>query len=76
MFSGFMTDTWVVATMVAAAAGAVGFFVVIRNTVFAAHALPLGTFPGAAADWWRSRRSASPASAGSAAASATTSQPR
>jgi zinc/manganese transport system permease protein len=49
MFSGFMTDTWVVATMVAAAAGAVGFFVVIRNTVFAAHALPLGTFPGAAA---------------------------
>lgn len=42
MFSGFMVDTWVVA-------GAVGFFVVVRGSSFAAHALPLGAFPGAAA---------------------------
>ncbi|MET1029325.1 MAG: metal ABC transporter permease, partial [Dongiaceae bacterium] len=30
-------------------AGIIGFFVVIRGSSFAAHALPLGTFPGAAA---------------------------
>ncbi len=35
--------------MVAIVAGFVGFFVVIRGSTFAAHALPLGTFPGAAA---------------------------
>ncbi len=44
-----MLNTWVVATMVAMVAGFVGFFVVIRGSTFAAHALPLGTFPGAAA---------------------------
>ncbi len=49
MFSPFMTDTWIAATIVAAVAGLVGFFVVIRGSSFAAHALPLGTFPGAAA---------------------------
>ncbi len=49
MFSSFMLNTWVVATMVAMVAGFVGFFVVIRGSTFAAHALPLGTFPGAAA---------------------------
>jgi len=49
MFSSFMVDTWIVATIVAAVAGIVGFFVVIRGSSFAAHALPLGTFPGAAA---------------------------
>jgi zinc/manganese transport system permease protein len=49
MFSSFMLNTWVVVTMVAVAAGLVGFFVVARGTTFAAHALPLGTFPGAAA---------------------------
>ncbi|HUC60334.1 MAG TPA: metal ABC transporter permease [Alphaproteobacteria bacterium] len=49
MFSGFMINTWVVASIVAAVAGCVGFFVVIRGSAFAAHALPLGAFPGAAA---------------------------
>jgi zinc/manganese transport system permease protein len=49
MFSSFMTNTWAVASMVAVAAGVTGFFVVLRGTTFAAHALPLGTFPGAAA---------------------------
>jgi zinc/manganese transport system permease protein len=49
MFSGFMLNTWLVATMVAIVAGLVGFFVVVRGATFAAHALPLGIFPGAAA---------------------------
>ena len=49
MFSSFMTNTWIVASIVAAVAGFVGFFVVIRGASFAAHALPLGAFPGAAA---------------------------
>jgi zinc/manganese transport system permease protein len=49
MFSSFMTNTWIVASIVAAVAGVIGFFVVIRGASFAAHALPLGTFPGAAA---------------------------
>jgi zinc/manganese transport system permease protein len=49
MFSSFMINTWVVATLVAVAAGSVGFFVVLRGSSFAAHALPLGAFPGAAA---------------------------
>jgi zinc/manganese transport system permease protein len=49
MFSSFMTNTWIVASIVAAVAGFVGFFVVIRGASFAAHALPLSTFPGAAA---------------------------
>jgi zinc/manganese transport system permease protein len=49
MFSSFMTNTWIVASIVAVVAGAVGFFVVLRGSSFAAHALPLGTFPGAAA---------------------------
>lgn len=49
MFSSFMINTWIVATLVAVVAGIVGFFVVIRGASFAAHALPLGAFPGAAA---------------------------
>ena len=49
LFASFMVNTWIVATIVAAVAGIVGFFVVIRGASFAAHALPLGTFPGAAA---------------------------
>lgn len=48
MFSSFMINTWLVVTMVAVVAGLVGFFVVMRGASFAAHALPLGTFPGAA----------------------------
>ncbi len=49
MFSGFMVNTWIAATLVAIVAGMIGFFVVLRGSSFAAHALPLGTFPGAAA---------------------------
>lgn len=48
MFAGFMLNTWIAATMVAVAAGAVGFFVVLRNSAFAAHAIPHGAFGGAA----------------------------
>ncbi len=44
-----MLNSWIVATIVAATAGLVGFFVVIRGASFAAHALPLSAFPGAAA---------------------------
>lgn len=44
-----MVHAWIVATMVAIVGGAVGFFVVARRAAFAAHALPLGAFPGAAA---------------------------
>jgi zinc/manganese transport system permease protein len=49
VFASFMVNTWIVATVVAVVAGCVGFFVVLRGAAFAAHALPLGTFPGAAA---------------------------
>jgi zinc/manganese transport system permease protein len=49
MFSSFMINSWIVATIVAATAGLVGYFVVLRGASFAAHALPLSAFPGAAA---------------------------
>jgi zinc/manganese transport system permease protein len=49
VFEDFMINTWIAATLVAAVAGVVGFFVVIRGAAFAAHALPLSAFPGAAA---------------------------
>lgn len=49
MFEDFMINAWIAATLVAAVAGIVGFFVVIRGAAFAAHALPLSAFPGAAA---------------------------
>jgi len=48
MFSGFMINAWVVATMVAVIAGVVGFFVVLRGSAFPAHAIPKGAFAGAA----------------------------
>src|ERR1700728_2682868 len=48
MFSGFMTNTWIVATIVAVVAGAVGFFVELRGSAFVADALPTGAFAGAA----------------------------
>ena len=48
MFDDFMVNTWISASIVAAVAGMAGFFVVIRGSSFAAHALPLGAFPGAA----------------------------
>jgi zinc/manganese transport system permease protein len=49
MFSSFMVNAWIVGTIVAVVAGAVGFFVVARGSSFAAHALPNGSFAGAAA---------------------------
>jgi zinc/manganese transport system permease protein len=48
MFSGFMTNAWVVGTIVAVVAGVVGFFVVLRGSAFPAHAIPNGAFAGAA----------------------------
>lgn len=48
MFSSFMTNAWVSGTIIAALAGAVGFFVVMRGAAFAAHAIPNGAFAGAA----------------------------
>jgi len=48
VFSGFMVNTWVVATIVAVVAGSVGFFVVLRGSAFVADALPTGAFAGAA----------------------------
>jgi len=48
MFSGFMVNAWIVASIVAVVAGAVGFFVVLRGSAFVAHAIPNGAFAGAA----------------------------
>jgi zinc/manganese transport system permease protein len=47
VFSGFMLNAWVVATIVAVVAGVVGFFTVLRGSAFAAHAIPNGSFAGA-----------------------------
>ncbi len=44
-----MINTWIAGTAIAFVAAFVGFFVVARRSAFAAHALPLGAFPGAAA---------------------------
>lgn len=49
MFDDFMINTWIGGTLVAVVAGLVGFFVVLRGASFAAHALPVSAFPGAAA---------------------------
>ena len=48
MFAGFMVDAWIVATLVAVVGGAIGFFVVLRGSAFVAHAVPNGSFAGAA----------------------------
>jgi zinc/manganese transport system permease protein len=49
VFASFMTNAWIVSTMVAVVAGVVGFFVVLRGSAFPAHAIPNGAFAGAAA---------------------------
>lgn len=49
MFSSFMVNAWIVASIVAIVAGIVGFFVILRGAAFAAHSLPMGAFAGAAA---------------------------
>ncbi len=48
MFSGVMATAWVTATLVAVVAGVVGFHVVVRGATFAAHAVPMSAFAGAA----------------------------
>jgi zinc/manganese transport system permease protein len=49
MFATYMQHAWLIGTLVAALAGAVGFFVVARGDAFVAHALPNAAFTGAAA---------------------------
>ena len=48
MFSEFMVNAWTVSGIVAVVAGVVGFFTVLRGSAFAAHAIPNGSFAGAA----------------------------
>ncbi len=48
MFTAFMLNAWLVATVVAPVAGVVGYFVVLRGSAFPAHAIPKGAFAGAA----------------------------
>ena len=43
MFSGFMVNAWIVASIVAVVAGVVGFFTVLRGSAFVAHAIPNGS---------------------------------
>ena len=45
----YLVEVWLAASLVALAAGAAGFVVVMRRAAFAAHALPMAAFPGAAA---------------------------
>ncbi len=52
MFTGFMVNAWLAGTIVAVVAGVVGFFVVLRGSAFAAHAIPNGAFAGAAGAYW------------------------
>jgi zinc/manganese transport system permease protein len=48
MFSSFMVNAWLIGSIVAVVAGVLGFFVVMRGSAFAAHAIPNGAFAGAA----------------------------
>jgi zinc/manganese transport system permease protein len=48
MFTSFMLNTWIAASIVAVIAGVTGFFAVVRGQTFAAHAIPNGAFAGAA----------------------------
>lgn len=43
-----MVNAWEVSSIVAVVAGVVGFFTVLRGSAFAAHAIPNGSFAGAA----------------------------
>ncbi len=49
MFAGYMTNAWIAGTIVAAVTATIGFFAVSRHQTFAAHAIPHGSFAGAAA---------------------------
>jgi zinc/manganese transport system permease protein len=48
VFSSYMMNTWIAASVVAVIAGVAGFFAVLRGSTFAAHAIPNGAFAGAA----------------------------
>src|ERR1039458_10588140 len=48
MFSGYLLNTWTVATIAVVVAGVVGFFIVLRGSAFVADAVPQGAFAGAA----------------------------
>lgn len=48
MFAPYLLTAWAGGTIVAAVAGVVGFFVVLRGNAFFAHAVPHGAFAGAA----------------------------
>jgi len=48
MFAPFMENTWITASIIAAIAALVGFFVVLRGATFTAHAVPNAAFAGAA----------------------------
>jgi zinc/manganese transport system permease protein len=48
VFSGFMVNAWEVSSIVAVVAAVVGFFTILRGSAFAAHAIPNGSFAGAA----------------------------
>lgn len=49
MFLPFMMNAWMAGTIVAIIGGVVGIFVVLRGETFMAHAIPHGSFTGAAA---------------------------
>ncbi|MGC8465697.1 MAG: metal ABC transporter permease [Acidimicrobiales bacterium] len=49
MFAPYAIATWEAATIIAIISGLVGFFVVLRQSTFVAHALPTGAFAGAGA---------------------------
>lgn len=48
MFAEYFMNTWIAGTVVALCAGVVGVFVVMRGAAFLAHAIPHGSFAGAA----------------------------
>jgi zinc/manganese transport system permease protein len=48
VFSSLMMHTWIASTAAAVIAGLTGFFAVLRGSTFAAHAIPNGSFAGAA----------------------------
>jgi len=48
VFSSLMMHTWIAASVAAVIAGVTGFFAVLHGSTFAAHAIPNGSFAGAA----------------------------
>lgn len=48
LFDAYLTNTWIAGTIAALIAGVIGVFVVLRGDSFLAHAIPHGSFAGAA----------------------------